>query len=201
MFSGIIEKTGKVVRVDRRNDSSVLLVETGFQDLVLGESVAVNGVCLTAAEFGKPGEAVFFVSPETMERTSFQSLAPGSLVNLERALKLGDRLSGHIVQGHVDGVAYCRMIEERSEARYVEFEIPENLRRYTVEKGSITLDGVSLTVNTLRDSRISIMLIPHTWNHTRFSQMQTGDRLNVEVDVIAKYTERLCQPYNTPSKL
>lgn len=199
MFSGIIEKTGKVDRIDRRNDSCVLLVETGFRDLVLGESVALNGVCLTVAEFGTPGQAVFFVSPETMERTSFQSLAPGSLVNLERALRLGDRLSGHIVQGHVDGIAHCRLIEERSEARYVEFELPENLQRYTVEKGSITLDGVSLTVNTIQDSKISVMLIPHTWNHTRFSQMKTGDRLNVEVDVIAKYTERLCQPYNTRS--
>lgn len=206
MFTGIIEKTGRIAArtADKKPDATsiVLTVETGYRDLTMGESVAINGVCLTVAEGSDlaTGRVNFFVSPETLDRTSLGAMNEGSLVNLERALRLGDRLSGHLVQGHVDGLAICTRIEVRSEARLVEFKLPPALARYAVEKGSIALDGVSLTLNSVSGELVSVMLIPHTWDLTRFHQMKTGDALNVEVDVFAKYTEKLCQPYSPHSK-
>jgi riboflavin synthase len=209
MFTGIVQRTGKVAQltphVGGSSLGSALRLDTGFNDLTLGESVAVNGVCLTVTEFTNQGQALFFISKETLDRTNLGDLSPGSLVNLERALLAGERLSGHIVQGHVDGIALLRKVANQGESHLVEFELPPELTRYCVEKGSITLDGVSLTLNSIQPDQqkdgaavISITLIPHTWNHTRFSQSQIGDRVNVEVDVIAKYVEKLCQPYRKP---
>lgn len=201
MFSGIIEKTAEVGSVSRSGDSSIIRMNTGFSDLVLGESVAVNGVCLTVAEIEKSGEVAFFVSSETIARTSLSTATPGSLVNLERAMQLGQRISGHIVQGHVDGLAVCTKLLEVSGAWLLEFKLPSELAKYTVEKGSIAIDGVSLTINAIFDSHVRIMLIPHTWTHTRFSRIKVGDSVNIEVDVFAKYTERLCQPYQSPASV
>jgi len=205
VFTGIIEKTGRVARKETagqpEGSSFLFAIETGYRDLDLGESVAVNGACLTVADGSDlaSGLVNFFVSSETLDRTSLGRLAPGSLVNLERALRMGDRLSGHLVQGHVDGLASCARIEERGGAYHVEFKLPASLVRYAVEKGSIALDGVSLTLNSVAGDTISVMLIPHTWTLTRFHQMKPGDLLNVEVDVFAKYTEKLCQPYSPRS--
>ncbi len=193
MFSGIIEKTAEISSIVKNGDSCIVRVRTGFQGLELGESVAVNGICLTVAELSpSPSgeEATFFVSTETLARTSLNSLRQGSLINLERALKMGQRISGHIVQGHVDGLAQCTRLEERSGARLLEFKLPSDLARYTIEKGSIAIDGVSLTVNSCEGALISIMLIPHTWDHTRFSQIKVGDLVNIEVDSVAKYIEK-----------
>lgn len=203
MFSGIIEKTAKISSVSRSGDSSVLRLHTGFTGLELGESVAVNGICLTVAEItGKSGaadeEVSFFVSPETLARTSLRSALPGTLVNLERAMQMGQRISGHIVQGHVDGQASCTRLEEQSGAWLLEFKLPRELARYTIEKGSIAIDGVSLTVNNcIGEDRIRIMLIPHTWTHTRFSQIKVGDLVNIEVDSVAKYIEKYTEKYVT----
>jgi riboflavin synthase len=126
-------------------------------------------------------------------------LKPGSRVNLERAMRADTRLSGHIVQGHVDGLARLHRVEEQTECHLVEFDLPASLSRYCVEKGSIALNGVSLTINRLEPradgARVFITLIPHTWTHTSFSEFQPGDPINVEVDVLAKYVEKLCQPY------
>lgn len=174
-------------------------IETGFTDLELGESVAISGVCLTVAEL-KKGATVFYVSPETIDRTRLGALHENSQVNLERALLPNTRLSGHIVQGHVDGVARAIRIERREECYELDFELPENLARYVVEKGSIAIDGVSLTVNRIEANRLSVMLIPHTWTHTAFSSLKVNDPVNIEVDIMAKYLEKLCQPYQNQLK-
>jgi riboflavin synthase len=211
MFTGIIEKLGRVRELEPAASANPaagrrLLVETGFTDLELGESVAVNGVCLTVAEAAQlPGQGglttLFFVSPETLERSALGSLAAGSRVNLERALLATSRLSGHLVQGHVDGLA--RVIESREvgECHALELELAPGLSRYCVRKGSIALDGVSLTINEIHGDRLRVLLIPHSWSHTRFPDLAAGDPVNVEVDVLAKYMEKLCQPYLPPSKI
>ena len=202
MFSGIVEKSGKVLRHDRADGASRLLLTSGFSDLALGESIAVNGVCLTVAELGREGETLFFVSPETLSVTSLSRLGPDSRVNLERALPATGRLSGHIVQGHVDGVAKLVAVRESGDARELEFSLPQELGRYCVRKGSIALDGISLTLNSVRDAesdcRVTVMIVPHTWQVTHLCELKPGDLVNVETDMIAKHLERLCQPYKTP---
>jgi riboflavin synthase len=200
MFSGIIEKLGKVGSAESRERGVALVLETGFADLELGESVAVNGVCLTVADLLPDGAAGFFASAETVSRSNLGRLAAGDVVNLERALRLDTRLSGHLVQGHVDGKARLASVAPESGAFVLEFALPSDLARYCVEKGSITLNGISLTLNKVVDERpdqsvIGITIIPHTWKHTNLHASGIGDEVNVEVDVIAKYVERLCQPY------
>jgi riboflavin synthase len=205
MFTGIIQSVGRIAKKTAGQAAKPtgieLEIETGFKDLELGESVAINGVCLTVAEL-RDSSTIFFVSPETLARTGLGELGPQAQVNLERALLPHTRLSGHIVQGHVDGLARTLRIETvgsgETACYELELELPGSLCKYVVEKGSITLDGVSLTVNTTRENRIQIMLIPHTWTHTAFRALKTGAFVNVEVDVMAKYLEKLCQPYLKP---
>ena len=203
MFSGIIERVAAVTAADRAESGLSCTIATGFSGLVLGESVAVNGVCLTVAALRDSGAADFFASPETLVRTNLSSLRTGSRVNLERSVSLATRLSGHLVQGHVDGMAKLARIEGGEGSWRLEFDLPQSLARYCVEKGSIALNGVSLTINGLAaidaaTARIAITLIPHTWGHTTFPTLTPGDAVNVEVDVIAKYVERLCQPLIKP---
>ena len=187
MFTGIIQTTAQVSRFEK----VLLCVSTGFKDLELGESVAVNGVCLTVAEVTPAGEALFHVSPETLACTNLSSLTAGALVNLERALKVSDRLSGHIVQGHVDGLGRITRLDRDGDCWILECELPPELSRYCISKGSIAINGVSLTINTIKQNQISIQLIPHTFSHTEFCNRRTGDPINIEVDVLAKYVERL----------
>jgi riboflavin synthase len=206
MFTGIIEAVANVREVSPAADGGsrvVLEAPWRAQDIALGESIAVNGVCLTAAEIN-PASAtsanvLFFLSAETLSRSNLSLLKSGSRVNLERALRADTRLSGHIVQGHVDGLAKLARVENQAECHLVEFDLPASLSRYCVEKGSISLNGVSLTINRLQPlddgARVHITLIPHTWTHTSFSEFKPGDPINVEVDVLAKYVEKLCQPY------
>jgi len=200
MFTGIIERQGKVLNLESQGDSLKILVASGYSDLELGESVAVNGVCLTVAELpsSSSGDASFFISSESLQRTNLGSLKLGSLLNLERALTLQTRLSGHLVQGHVDGKAKLLEIVPGSESYPMSFELPEELSRYCVEKGSITMNGVSLTINSATETvgnrvRVDVRLIPHTWSHTNLSQLAPGDFVNIEVDILAKYVERLCR--------
>jgi riboflavin synthase len=211
MFTGIIETVASVQSATPAPEgASRVLLRTPWkaQDLALGESIAVNGVCLTAAEISHAGpkssdessDVLFFLSAETLSRSNLSLLKAGTKVNLERALRADARLSGHIVQGHVDGLARLSRVEEQAECHLVEFDLPSSLSRYCVEKGSIALNGVSLTINRLLPlsdggARIFITLIPHTWAHTSFSEFKPGDPINVEVDVLAKYVEKLCQPY------
>jgi riboflavin synthase len=202
MFTGIVEKKASILNFERGADSVLLLVSTGYSDLSIGESVAVNGVCLTVTELGRSGEALFFVSPETIARSNLGALQTGSTVNLERALQASARLSGHIVQGHVDGIGAFLRAQQDEKSYQTWFEIPASLKRYCVEKGSICINGVSLTINELRDgpaskgsSEISITIIPHTWEHTNLGSLPPSAPVNIEVDVLAKYVERLlaCQ--------
>jgi riboflavin synthase len=200
MFSGIIDRLGVVKSVRDDDGARVFEIDTHYADLTLGESVAVNGVCLTVVTFNATGLAEFYVSPESLARTSLGNLAEGHKVNLERAVALETKLSGHLVQGHVDGIATLSSIKEQSGAHLIELELPKSLGRYCVEKGSISLDGISLTINTLEDhaegTRIGLTIIPHTWTHTNLQTRRVGDKIHVENDVIAKYVERLCHGYN-----
>jgi riboflavin synthase len=206
MFTGIVQRVGAVTRLDRKAESLLISIalepkERFDQPVVLGESIAINGVCLTVTEFTAPDsprtELSFFAGFETLNRTNLRDVQLGSQVNLERALLASERLSGHIVQGHVDGEAKFLGAEKRGDASQphweARFEIPTDLMRYCVDKGSIALNGTSLTIakmNATGDqtgNQVAIMLIPHTWEHTNFSKLKAGDSVNVEVDVLAKY--------------
>ncbi|GBQ12583.1 riboflavin synthase [Komagataeibacter rhaeticus] len=203
MFSGIIEHQGHVSAARRLDRDLDITVATGIPDLSLGESIAVNGVCLTVTSFDAAGTATFFISSETLDRTALGRIEAGHRVNLERAVTPATRLSGHIVQGHVDGTGRLLAVEQVGEARHITFSIPARLRRYLVEKGSITIDGISLTLNAVGEPgadgcppdafRIALMIIPHTWEHTTLGTLKAGDAVNIEVDVIAKYVESVCQ--------
>lgn len=164
-----------------------------------GASVAVNGVCLTEVGKAHQGPLTFHVSHETLAKTSLEALKPGSRVNLERAMRPTDRLGGHIVLGHVDGTGDVRIIRKEENFYYVEVLIPKSLSPYVVSKGSIAIDGTSLTINALRDTELgthlSFMLIPVTWETTRFADVKLNDKLNIEVDMIAKHLERLSLPW------
>ncbi|MFJ5078446.1 riboflavin synthase [Streptomyces sp. NPDC088553] len=192
MFTGIVEELGEVTAVEQLEDASRFrlrgpLVTEGAQH---GDSIAVNGVCLTVVEFGD-GEFTADVMAETLKRSSLGALEVGSRVNLERPMAVGGRLGGHIVQGHVDGTG---TILERTPSEHwelVKVGLPAHLSRYVVEKGSITVDGVSLTVVEVTDDWFTISLIPTTLDLTTLGIKQAGDPVNLEVDVIAKYVERL----------
>jgi riboflavin synthase len=188
MFTGIVEELGRVAGLEGPR----LTVEstTAVEGSVTGESVAVNGVCLTVVEQTDSSFA-FDVTEETFERTALGRLRPGDPVNLERPLTLTDRLGGHMVQGHVDGVGTVTGVTPQEGGSVVEVELPDGLERYIVEKGSITVDGVSLTVTGVRGSRFTVALIPHTLAVTTLGTTRPGDAVNLEVDVLAKYVERL----------
>ncbi|HJP65648.1 MAG TPA: riboflavin synthase [Actinomycetota bacterium] len=193
MFTGIVEELGVVRRAGRN-----LLVETRTvaQDATIGASVAVNGVCLTVVEIepaadGAAAALGFDVSDETLSRTAIGRLGRGDPVNLERPLTLLARLGGHLVQGHVDGVGSIAGIHEGTTDRRVSIRIPDGLERYLVEKGSVTVDGVSLTVAGLNGATFDVAVVPHTMAVTTFGTRQVGDEVNIEVDMMAKYVERL----------
>jgi riboflavin synthase len=189
MFTGIVEELGAVEAVD--GGRLEIMCDTVSDDSGIGASVAVNGVCLTVVRRTPEGLA-FDLSEETIARSSLSRLAPGATVNLERPVSLAARLGGHIVQGHVDGVGSVAAVEldDVGGAR-MRITVPHELRRYTVEKGSITVDGVSLTVAELHDDGVTIALIPHTLEATTLGAAAPGDPVNIEVDVLAKYVERL----------
>ena len=193
MFTGIIEAIGQVVGLQQHGGDVRLRIRTGkldLSDVALGDSIAVNGVCLTAVEL--PGDGfVADVSRETLSLTSLGQLQPGGQVNLEKALTLATRLGGHLVSGHVDGLG--TVIERHDDARSVRFaiEAPQELARYIAHKGSITLDGTSLTVNAVSGARFELNIVPHTLHETIMGSYVPGRRVNLEVDLIARYLERL----------
>ena len=195
MFTGIIEGLGRLAALDRRGGDARLVIEVGslpFDDVRLGESIAVNGVCLTVVAF----DARHFqadASNETLSLTTLGGLAPGSAVNLERAMRPTDRLGGHLVSGHVDGVGKVLDIQHDARAQRWRFAVPPALSRYIAKKGSICVDGVSLTVNEVDDDGFEVALIPHTVAHTAFAHTTTGDAVNLEIDLLARYVERLLQ--------
>ena len=192
MFTGIVETTGRVTRIDRLSESVRLSIAAGrvSEDVALGDSIAVNGVCLTVVSIDAP-ELVFEAVYETLRRTTLGSLAVGDVVNLERAMIANGRFGGHIVQGHVDGVGRIASMRPVGNAWQVHVDVDSNLMRYIVEKGSICIDGISLTVADAGRSSFSVSVIPHTWDNTTLSARRAGDALNIECDIIGKYVERL----------
>lgn len=188
MFTGIVEEIGTVKSVQ----SKVITIEASkiFDDLHLGDSVAVNGTCLTVSNFDNK---IFNadVTQETLNRTNLGSLKNGSKVNLERAMTLSGRFGGHIVSGHIDGVGSIKSMKKDDNAIILTIEVPKNLMKYIVEKGSVAVDGISLTVASLTDNTFSIAVIPHTLKETVLYYKKEGDKVNIENDVIGKYVERL----------
>jgi riboflavin synthase len=201
VFTGIVEEIGEVVAVDRTDEVLVLTVRgpTVCSDARLGDSISVSGVCLTVTAVSVP-DGTFSVElvPETLARTSLAGVAAGGRVNLERAVAVGGRLGGHIVQGHVDGVGALRSRNPGARSDELTFSLPDGVARYVVEKGSITVDGVSLTVAATDGATFSVALIPTTLTHTTLGARVAGDTVNLEVDVVAKYVERLARGYDGP---
>ena len=191
MFTGIIQAVGRVAAIERRGaDARLHIAGLPLPDGTLGESIAVSGVCLTAVAFSADG-FVADVSAETLACTTLGDWTVGRAVNLERALAVGDRLGGHIVSGHVDGVG--EVLSRRPDGRSERFALraPPALARYIAAKGSITVDGVSLTVNTVAGAEFGVNIVPHTLAHTSLDALRAGSRVNLEVDLLARYLERL----------
>jgi riboflavin synthase len=192
VFTGIVEERGRVARVE--GPAVTVEARTVGADAEIGASISVSGVCLTVVA-NEPSEGVrllsFDLAPETLSRTTLDALRPGDGVNLERPVTLLTRLGGHLVQGHVDGVGEVREVRPVPDGREVTFGLPEGAARYVVEKGSIAVDGVSLTVTGVGDDWFGVALIPHTQEVTTLGGLEPGDRVNLEVDLMAKYVERL----------
>ena len=196
MFTGLIQAVGTLVAREMRGGDARLRIATGslpFADPAPGESIAVNGVCLTVIAFDDDGFQAD-VSPETLRLTTLGGLSLGSAVNLERALRADERLGGHLVSGHVDGVGKVLSIAPEGRAQCWKFGAPASVLRYIAQKGSICVDGVSLTVNAVDDAGFEVALIPHTVSRTAFATTVVGDAVNLEVDMIARYVERLLHP-------
>ncbi|MCW2851531.1 MAG: Riboflavin synthase alpha chain [Nocardioides sp.] len=200
MFTGIVEELGTVTAVEDQGDAIRLTVaaQTVLSDAGLGDSISVNGCCLTVVSHDGV-EWTADVMQETLDKTSLQGVRPGDRVNLERAVTAAKRLGGHIVQGHVDGVGHVVSRTPSEHWEVVEIEMPAGLGRYLVDKGSITVDGVSLTVVEARDTTFTVSLIPETLARTTLGSRQPGDRVNLEVDILAKHVEKLLAAYQQPS--
>ena len=191
MFTGIVEGVGKVEKIskDTKNRSAIqMTVNLGkhSKGLKIGQSVALNGVCLTVTKLSK-SNCVFEMIEETTRKTDLGNLKPGGIVNIERSLKAGDRLEGHFVLGHVDGVGIIKKILKKPKEVQVWFEIPKNLTKYVVKKGSIAIDGISLTVVDIKNNLASVCLIPHTMEKTNFKIKNVNDKINIETDILGKY--------------
>jgi len=191
MFTGIVEGIGKVKKISKitKNRSAIqMIVDLGkhSKGLKTGQSVALNGVCLTVTKLSKDG-CTFEMIEETTKKTDLGNLKPGGIVNIERSLKAGDRLEGHFVLGHVDGVGIIKKIEKKPKEVQVWFQIPRNLSKYVVKKGSIAIDGISLTVVEMKNNMASVCLIPHTIEVTNFKTKKIGDKINIETDILGKY--------------
>lgn len=201
MFTGLIEDLGTIRELRKGADSVRLTVATRIpmSELELGESIAVNGICLTVVTFGG-GMFSADVSPETLERTNLGDLVPGSAVNLERALRLSDRLGGHLVSGHVDAVA--TIVERRQDRNAIRFTFRQAtaVNRFVVEKGSVAIDGISLTINEVTSETFAVAVIPHTLAMTTLKEKDVGGKVNIETDIIGKYVERLLKGAETDAQ-
>jgi len=195
MFTGIVQSTGKVATIEPLEQGVRMRIrcpELGPADWSEGDSVSVAGCCLTALALDETGFSAD-LSGETLARTSLGDLQVGDPVNLEPALAVGDRLGGHLVTGHVDGLAEVTAVTPAGESRVLRFRVPDELSRFVAEKGSVTLDGVSLTVNTVAANAFEVNLIPHTWQVTTLGHLGVGDHVNLEIDLLARYMDRLLQ--------
>jgi riboflavin synthase len=197
MFTGIITEIGTLMEARAADGGRDLDIACSWTDLVAGESIAVDGACLTVTRLTERGFGVHVVRT-SLDRTRFADLRPGQRVNLERALRVGDRLGGHLVQGHVDGVGSVLRVATRGEARLLDLQVPAEVARVSVPLGSITVDGVSLTVNAIPDpGTIQISLIPFTLEHTTLGDRRPGDRVHLEADTVGKYVQALLERRET----
>jgi len=194
MFTGIVEEVGEIRAIEEKSDGTRLRLATTFEGLTRGQSISVSGACLTVEEYGEGWFDVFLAS-ETVDRTYLGALAVGDAVNLERALPADGRFDGHFVQGHVDGTATVTDIQEVGEDWRFFFSLPEGMGQYVVEKGSIAVDGISLTVAALADGEFAVAIIPETYEVTTLSEKEVGNPVHLEVDVVAKYVESLVEGY------
>jgi riboflavin synthase len=194
MFTGIVEELGRIARIEQRGENRRITVSAGKvpKELKTGDSIAVSGVCLTALDI-KPGSFCADLAPETWQRTSFSRMHEGALANLELPMKADGRFGGHIVQGHVDGIGKLIALERiaDSENWWLRIELPPEVERYTVYKGSICIEGISLTVAKLEGRNCTVAIIPHTVEMTNLNSLQAGDPVNLEADLIAKYVEKM----------
>jgi riboflavin synthase len=191
MFTGLVEDVGRVESLILKRQSAVLTVQSGLPipTISLGASIAVNGACLTVVQRGKKSFA-FDVSPETLERTSLATSKPGTLLNLERSMRLDDRLGGHLVTGHIDGVGIVRSIDKKGDFTFFSFRIAQRLGALLVSKGSVAVDGISLTVNGCGLRKFNVAVIPFTLQHTNLRARRVGDKVNIETDLIGKYVHK-----------
>lgn len=200
MFTGLVENTGRLTSLNKMEGGmKIALQPETVMEVQIGESISVNGICLTVIECGR--EIAFQVSPETMKSTNLGDLRVNDKVNLERALRLSDRLGGHIVTGHIDGVG--SMVDRRPSGEYTFFTFgaPPGILQYIVHKGSIAVDGISLTVTGLDRRSFSVAIIPHTFSATNIGERKIGDRVNLEADIIGKYVEKFLKREDTDGKL
>ncbi|MDT0643575.1 riboflavin synthase [Zunongwangia sp. F363] len=193
MFTGIIEEVAEVVELTKENNNLHIRVKAKLTpELKIDQSVAHNGVCLTVVSLDEESYTVTAIK-ETLDKTNLKDLKEGNAINLERGMKLGDRLDGHIVQGHVDQTAVCTAVEEAGGSWNFTFEYDPKLQNVTIEKGSVTINGVSLTVVNSEKNRFSVSIIPYTHEHTTFKSLKNGDVVNLEFDVIGKYVKRISE--------
>lgn len=193
MFTGLIQSVGQVVKKHQVGGDFQFKIQTGFNDvsdIVLGDSIACNGVCLTVTEW-LDGIISVDVSLETLSKTQVGDWQLGSAINLEKSLCLKDKLGGHMVSGHVDAVAQCVEIDSSARSTIYQFKIPVDLDKFIVKKGSVAINGVSLTVNEIENCVVSVNLIPHTLEHTNLGLLKIGDKVNLEIDTIARYVEKM----------
>lgn len=191
MFTGLVEATGTVVSLTALGDQAKLLLDIPFaKELGLGDSVAINGCCLTVSSF-EPGGVAFDILSQTLKVTSLGNLKAGSTVNLERALRVGDRLGGHFVQGHVDATGSIIGITPSGQDHMLEISLPREIHRFCIDKGSLAIDGISLTIAELRESSAVFWITPHTWEHTHLRTAAEGQPVNLEADLLAKHVDKL----------
>ena len=190
MFTGIIEKVGKICAIKKNGDSSIIDVQINDTSYSLGDSICINGVCLTVENINQD-IYTFSISPETNKLTSLKYLSVDQDVNIETSLTINKLISGHLVQGHVDTVAEILEISQYDNSWFVKLKIDIDFIKYIIQKGSVTLDGVSLTVNDVTNSEFNVMIIPHTYQNTIFKEYKIGSIVNIEIDMLAKYIEKL----------
>lgn len=194
MFTGLVQDVGFVQEIKRSGELIRLTIRTTLPvgEFLVGESIAVDGICLTVVGLGSESFQIE-VSPETLERTTLAAATPASPVNLERALQLSDRLGGHLMTGHIDGIGHIQRRGEASRHLDMDFGVPSSMSRYLVEKGSVGVDGISLTVNRYGEGWFGVTLIPHTIQQTTLRKKRVGDRVNIECDILGKYVERVLE--------
>lgn len=199
MFTGIIEEIGVIKEFSKSNDALITVsCQKVLEDVKLGDSIAINGVCQTVVKFDKTSFTVQ-VSSETLSVTNLANIKAGDKVNLERALTLSARLGGHLVSGHVDGLAKVKNIQKLSDFYNLKFEVDKNLSKYIVKKGSVTINGISLTIANIIQNEFEIAIIPHTFENTTLKGLKIGDFVNIEVDILAKYVEKFLSTGNNGS--